>query len=85
MREFTHTIANPAGLHGRPAARLVQLAQELDSAVTLRKGERTADAGGLLNLMLLAAVPGDQVTVRVEGGDEDGALVALERFFRENL
>ena len=85
MREFTYTLTNPNGLHGRPAMELAEFARSLDSAVTVRKGGRSAPADHLMALMLLGASQGDEVTVAVEGGGEEKDLAALEDFFRANL
>lgn len=85
MREFTYTLTHPNGLHGRPAMELADFARTLDSAVTVRRGDRAAPADHLMALMLLGASRGDEVAVRVEGGGEEQNLAALEDFFRANL
>ena len=85
MKEFTYTITHPHGIHGRPAAALVTAAKALDGAVTVCKGDRQADACRMMALMTLGAAQGDTVTVRLEGGDEEGALRAMEEFFAQNL
>ena len=85
MREFTYTLTNPNGLHGRPAMELAEFARSLDSAVTVRKGGRSAPADHLMALMLLGAARGDEVTVAVEGGDEGRSWEAARQFFREHL
>ena len=85
MREFTYTLTHPNGLHGRPAMELADFARTLDSAVTVRKGERSAPADHLMALMLLGAAQGDEVTVTVEGGDEGRSWEAVRQFFQEHL
>lgn len=85
MRQFTYTITCPEGVHGRPAARLIEAVQALDSAVTLRKGEGSARADRLLALMTLGVSRGDTVTVTLEGGREEENLRTLEEFFQNNL
>ena len=56
-----------------------------DSTVTLTKGDQTVKATQLMKLMNLGVKAGDEVTIGVEGGDEDAALAALEAFMKENL
>ena len=85
MKEFTYTIRSPFGIHARPAALLVKEAKELSSTVTNKKGDKTAAADRLLSLMLLDTVQGDQVTVTLEGPEEEREAPVLEAFFRENL
>ncbi|MDY3906150.1 MAG: HPr family phosphocarrier protein [Lawsonibacter sp.] len=85
MKEFSYIITNPVGIHARPAALLVETARGLTSAVTVRKGERSASADRLMALMLLGVVQGDQVTVTLEGPEEEQDAALLEAFFRQNL
>ena len=85
MRSFKYQIQDETGLHARPAGKLVKLARELDSAVTLAAGERQADGTGLFAVLGLGVKKGTVVTVTVSGGDDESSLKLLEAFFRENL
>ena len=79
MKEFTYVIKEELGLHARPAGLLVKEAKKFQSATTL------AAAGKLIAIMSMGVKQGDEVTVQVEGPDEDAAFEALEKFFQENL
>ena len=46
---------------------------------------KTCDLRKLMALMGMGVKQGDEVTVQVEGPDEDAAFEALEKFFQENL
>ena len=86
MKQFTYAITDPIGIHARPAGMLAQLAKSFaGSTVTLTKGDQTVKATQLMKLMNLGVKAGDEVTIGVEGGDEDAALAALEAFMKENL
>lgn len=85
MKQFTYTVTDPMGLHARPAGLLVKAAKALDSAVTLEYEGKAVSAGRLFALMGLCVKRGGAVTVTVEGGDEEGNLQAMERFFQTNL
>ena len=86
MKQFTYAITDPIGIHAHPAGMLAQLAKSFaDSTVTLSKGDQTVKATQLMKLMNLGVKAGDEVTIGVEGGDEDAALAALEAFMKENL
>ena len=85
MEQFTYTITDPMGLHARPAGLLAQTTKGLDSAVTVRRGERAVSAVRLLELMTMGVKQGDTVTVTITGGDEGASRAAIERFFQENL
>ena len=43
MKQFTITIQDKEGLHARPAGLLSKAAKGFQCAVTLTKGEKTAD------------------------------------------
>jgi phosphocarrier protein FPr len=73
----TATIADPHGLHLRPAAALVSLAARFDAAVTLRCGARTARGDSLTSLMSLGAAGGALVTVEASGPKAQAAADAL--------
>lgn len=85
MKEFSYTITNSVGIHARPAALLVETVRRLSSSVTIRKGDQTAAANRMMALMLLGVAQGDQITVTLEGPEEERDAVLLENFFRANL
>ena len=84
MKSFNYTIIDPVGIHARPAGVLVKEAKKYASAVSVVKGDKKADAKKLMVLMGLGVKCGDEVTVEVDGADEDTAVTALEAFFKEN-
>ena len=71
------TVIDPAGLHARPAAQFVRTASRFESRITIRAGERTADAKSLIALLGLTIRPQSQVTLAADGPDADAALSAL--------
>ena len=85
MKEFTYVITDKEGIHARPAGELVKAAKEYQSSVTIIKDEKKADAKKLFGLMGLGVKQGMEITVQIEGEDEDAAAAALEAFLKENL
>ena len=71
------TVIDPAGLHARPAAQFVRTASRFESRITVRAGERTADAKSLIALLGLTIRPQSEVTLAADGPDADAALAAL--------
>jgi phosphoenolpyruvate---glycerone phosphotransferase subunit DhaM len=67
-------LTNEVGLHARPAALLARTVAELDAKVTVRFGEKHADAASVLALMGLGARGGDRVAVSATGPDSEEAL-----------
>ena len=85
MKEFKYVITDPLGMHARPAGMLVKAASPYTSKITVTAPTGTADAKRLMALMRLAAKQGMELTVTVEGDDEETAAAALQAFFRTNL
>ena len=73
MKEFTHVIADPLGLHARPAGMLVKACAGYASAVTIAAPTGKADAKRLMAVMRLAAKQGMELTISVDGADEEKA------------
>ena len=85
MKEFTYTIQEKVGIHGRPAGLLVKEVKKYQSTVTIVKDDKSVNAVKLMALMGMGIKCGDTVTVQVEGPDEADAAAALEVFFKEHL
>lgn len=79
MPERRLVVIDPAGLHARPAARFVQVASRFGSTVTIRLGERTADAKSLIAVLGLTIRPGAEIHLGATGPDAEEALEALLR------
>ena len=85
MRSFMYTIKAPVGMHARHAGLLVRQTSRYTSDITLSKGERSANAKGILALMGLGVKQGDLITVTVQGEDEDVAAVELKNYMWANF
>ena len=85
MKEFKHVIADPLGLHARPAGMLVKAVAGYASKITITAPTGTADAKRLMAVMRLAAKQGMELTVTVDGADEDKAAAELQAFLAANL
>jgi phosphotransferase system HPr (HPr) family protein len=72
-------IANPSGLHARPAAEIVELLMDFDADVTIIAGDRRANAASITQLIALGASVGDEVSVSASGGDSEAAIEAVLR------
>jgi phosphotransferase system HPr (HPr) family protein len=77
MRELTLVVADPAGLHARPAARFVQAASRFESRIVIRHGGHEADAKSLIALLGLAIRPSSEIVLAADGPDADAAISAL--------
>lgn len=85
MKTFQYKIKEEVGIHARPAGRLTRAAKECGCNVTVSFGGKNADAANLSEIMSLGIGCFDEVTVMVEGENEEEAVVQMETFFKENL
>ncbi len=85
MKQFNYVITDEVGLHARPAGLLVRKAKEAGAKVTVSCNGKSADATKLMAIMGMGIKKGMEVTVSVEGDNEDEAATAMETFFKENL
>ena len=85
MKEFKYVVQDELGLHARPAGLLVKEAAKYKSAITLDSGAKKADAKRIMAVMSMGVKKGVEVTVTIEGEDEDTAFEAIQKFFQENV
>lgn len=86
MKQFTHIIGDPLGIHARPAGRLAMMAKEYpETEISISKGGESARATQVIRLMALGIRQGDQVTVTVSGPDEERAAEKIRQFLESNL
>lgn len=71
------TLANPNGLHARPAAVFAQAAKGFSASIYLHKQEASANAKSLVAIMALQTAHGDVVQVSAAGPDAEAAIKAL--------
>lgn len=70
-------IANPQGLHLRPATAFAKLAKKFVSTITVIRDDQRANGKSPMELLLLAAEPGATVVVEVAGSDAQDAIDLL--------
>ena len=85
MKEFQYTITDPEGIHARPAGELVKAAKAFTSSIKIVKDGKEGDCKKIFTVMALAVKKDNEVTIRIEGEDEDAAFMAMEKFMKEIL
>ena len=78
-------VANDNGLHARPAGKLAQAAQAFEAEIFLVMDDQEVDAKSILDVLTLAAGPGDRLDIRAAGDDAEEALDALETMFQRRF
>ena len=85
MKEFQYTITDPEGIHARPAGELVKAAKAFTSSIKIVKDGKEGDCKKIFTVLALAVKKDNEVTIRIEGEDEDAAFTAMEKFMKEIL
>ena len=76
-------VRNEHGIHARVASRVVEKTRTMSSKVTISLDDKEADAGSIIDLLLLGATQGSTVDVSVTGGDEEKHLLAIAQIFSD--
>ena len=73
------TIKNKQGLHARPAASFVQIANKFGARVTVKHQGEEVNGKSIMGILMLGAERGSQIIIEVEGDDAQLALLELEK------
>ena len=79
------TILNKYGLHARPAAEFVKLANRFASEVWVTKDQVEVNGKSIMGVMMLAAECGSTVDIRANGADAREAVEALASLVTERF
>jgi phosphocarrier protein HPr len=79
------TVRNVKGLHARASAKFVTCAGAFEAETTVTRDEQTVGGTSILELMLLAAGPGVELTIAARGHDADKALSALVKLVEDGF
>ena len=79
------TVINRLGLHARPAAMFVRIAERYRSEIWVEKEGEQINGKSIMGLMMLAAGQGSKLTIRCEGPDADKAMEELEELIRKKF
>lgn len=85
MRTFTYIIKDELGIHARPAGLLVKEARKYESRITISYQGKTVEATRLMALMGMGIKCGQEITVEVQGPDENTACDGIRTFLELNL
>lgn len=71
------TIINKLGLHARASAKFVSTAARFQSHINVTKETQTINGKSIMGVMMLAASKGSELTLQMDGPDEDEMKKAL--------
>jgi phosphocarrier protein len=79
------TVTNKLGVHARPAAMFVKVANRFEAEIYVEKDGETVNGKSIMGLMMLAAGPGSKLHVRANGPDASEALTELESLLKRKF
>lgn len=80
MVKETIKISNPTGLHTRPGKQVVSEAKKFECDITIKMGEKEANAKSLLKLMKMGISKDHSIDIICDGADEVKALDHMKTF-----
>lgn len=84
----TVKIGNTMGLHARPAAQIVHLANRFKAGLKLRRSDGSgneADCRSVLAMLMLAACKDTVLEISASGEDASAAVESLASYFNRNF
>jgi phosphocarrier protein HPr len=71
-------VQNKMGIHARPAAMIVRIANTYSGEVWVDKDDEQVNGKSIMGLMMLAAGKGSKLVIRTEGPSDAGAKMLQE-------
>lgn len=84
MVRKTVTVKLSSGLEARPAAMLVQVASQYDSAIYVEIDTKRVNAKSIMGMMTLGLTAGEEITISAEGDDENQAVTDIEHYLHNS-
>ena len=78
-------IINKLGMHARAAAQFVQLASNFTSHIEIEKDGRRVNGKSIMGVMMLAAGKGSEITLYIDGEDEENGMSKLEELINNRF
>ena len=85
MKKIEISVRNETGLHSRPADLFVRTSKLYKADITVSKGDSSADAKAILQVILLNVQWNETVTIAADGEDEEEALKDLKRLIESDF
>jgi phosphocarrier protein HPr len=79
------TVINKLGVHARPAAMFVKVANKFESDITVEKDGEQVNGKSIMGLMMLAAGQGAKLVITAAGRDANEAVNELVALFQRKF
>ena len=78
-------IKNKLGLHARAAAKIVQISNQYESKLFLKKDNREVDGRNILSILTLSCPIGTEIEARIVGEDSENFMEKLSALFEQKF
>ena len=72
-------VKNKSGLHARPAALFVQVANKYDSRIVVKSDKEEVNGKSIMGILMLGAEQGTEIIIEADGDDAQIAILELEK------
>ncbi|PIP19619.1 MAG: HPr family phosphocarrier protein [Candidatus Omnitrophica bacterium CG08_land_8_20_14_0_20_41_16] len=72
-------VKNKQGLHARPAAVFVQIANKFDARITVSCGKEQVNGKSIMGILMLGAEKESSIVIETDGEDAQLAMAELEK------
>ncbi|MEW6306783.1 MAG: HPr family phosphocarrier protein [Verrucomicrobiota bacterium] len=79
------TVINKLGIHARPAAMFVKIANRFESEIFVEKDGEQVNGKSIMGLMMLAAGPSSKIRVHASGNDATQAINEIEALLKRKF
>lgn len=78
-------MANPLGIHARPAALIAKLASTSTGKVWLIREDEMVDAGSIIDILTLGCSKGTEVTLRMESQTDEKLFMEIAVLIEQGI
>ncbi len=75
----TVIVKNKQGLHARPAALFVQVANKFDSTIVIRRDNEEVNGKSIMGILMLGVEKDTPIIIEADGEDAHSAVEELEK------
>jgi phosphotransferase system HPr (HPr) family protein len=72
-------VKNKQGLHARPAALFVQVANKFDARIIVRRDDEEVNGKSIMGILMLGAEKDSMIIIEADGADAHLAMAELEK------
>ena len=82
-KSLSFVVADPVGLHARPATILVNQASKFVSEITLAYNGKEVNLKSIMGVMSLGVPTKATVTIKAEGEDEEDVISSIAKVIKD--